>query len=161
MGSKANVGLRVGEHIDGCEGWAERHGRGGAGICGRGVVRMLARWWRETITQRHRGWRVQRRYQISVIRYQLGFSLRARCGIYAGEVVEGNDHAETLRVIDRGGFGEKRWVWLASTLTDARLEAKRCGRGVGILRARYKKSTGEVYLALYTYHDPVLMAGPT
>ena len=48
-----------------------------------------------------------------MISYQLGFSQRARCGIYAGEVargyagevVEGNDHAETQRKRGRGGFG--------------------------------------------------------
>jgi hypothetical protein len=72
---------------------------------------------------------LQRSYQVSVIRYQLYFSQRARCGIYAGEVVEGNDHAETQRVRVRGGLGEKRCVALASTFAGVRLEAKRCGRG--------------------------------
>ena len=29
---------------------------------------------------------------------------------YAGEVAEGNDHAETQRKRGRGGLGGKRWV---------------------------------------------------
>ena len=44
----------------------------------------------ETLRNRGRGgWRLQRSYQVSVIRYQLGFSQRARWGIYAGEVAQG------------------------------------------------------------------------
>jgi hypothetical protein len=77
-GEEKNVGW-VGEHING-----RKVGRKDIGEVVEGNDHA------ETLRNRGgRGWRLQRSYKVSVIRYQLCFYQRAWCGIYAGEVVRG------------------------------------------------------------------------